>query len=101
MKGASGDVAGMRDDEPMCMQRTELVSSHAANSGFQNPSLSCTEGSPSGYGFSVNVMAWLPFSAQRYTSSADSLASHRGTIVSGMSRPRASPAHHSSIIQSL
>jgi hypothetical protein len=36
--GASADVAGMRDDEPMCMQITVAVSSHAAMNGSQRPS---------------------------------------------------------------
>ena len=30
MKGASGDVCGIFDDEPMCMQMTVSVSSQAA-----------------------------------------------------------------------
>src|SRR4051794_3872349 len=101
MNGASGDVAGMRDDEPMCMQTTVSVSSQAWNSGSQNLSLSWTDGSPSGYGFSENAMAKLPLPAQRRTSSAQSCASHSGTIVNGIKRPFASPPHHSSIIQSL
>src|SRR3954467_14454837 len=101
MNGASGDVAGMRDDEPMCMHTIVSVSSHARNSGSQNLFLSCTEGSPSGCGFSENAIAKLPLSAQRRTSSAHSCESHSGTIVNGMRRPLASPAHHSSIIQSL
>jgi hypothetical protein len=33
--GASGEVAGMREDEPMCMHTTVPVSAHAANSGSQ------------------------------------------------------------------
>ena len=33
--GASADVAGIFDDEPMCMQTTVSVSSHAAKSGSQ------------------------------------------------------------------
>jgi hypothetical protein len=34
--GASGDVAGMRDDEPMCMLTVVCVS-HAAKNGSQKP----------------------------------------------------------------
>src|SRR5262249_16109139 len=101
MNGASGDVAGMREDDPMCMQTTVPVSSHAWNSGYQNLFLSCTDGIPSGCGFSENAIAKLPLSAHRRTSSAHSCASHNGTIVNGIRRPLASPAHHSSIIQSL
>ena len=33
--GASGDAAGIFDDDPMCMHSTVLVSSHTANSGSQ------------------------------------------------------------------
>ena len=33
--GASGDAAGIFDDEPMCMHSTVRVSSHIANSGSQ------------------------------------------------------------------
>src|SRR5262249_475720 len=101
MNGASGDVAGMRDDDPMCMQTTVPVSSHAWNSGSQNLFLSCTDGSPSGCGFSEKAIAKLPFSTHRRTSSPHHAAAHSGTIVNGMRRPVASPLHHSSIIQSL
>ena len=65
MNGASGDVDGMRDDEPMCMLTTVSVSSHALKKGFQWPSLACTDGRPSGKGFSENATAWLPLAAQR------------------------------------
>jgi hypothetical protein len=33
--GASGEVAGMRDDEPMCMLITVLVSAQAWKKGSQ------------------------------------------------------------------
>ncbi len=33
--GASGEVAGIRDDEPMCMHTTVAVSAQAANRGSQ------------------------------------------------------------------
>src|SRR5438874_11123497 len=33
--GASVDVDGMRDDEPMCMHTTVSVSAHAAKNGSQ------------------------------------------------------------------
>ena len=33
--GASGDVAGIRDEEPMCMHTTVFVSAQARNSGSQ------------------------------------------------------------------
>src|SRR4051794_19962049 len=63
MNGASGVVPGIFDDEPMCMQSTVSVSWHAAKSGSQMPE--CTEPKPSGYGFSLKLIAWLPFAAQR------------------------------------
>ena len=33
--GASAEVAGMRDDDPMCMHTTVPVSAHAAKNGSQ------------------------------------------------------------------
>ena len=101
MNGASGDVLGMRDDEPMCMHSTVCVSSQARNTGAQWLSRSWTEGSPNGVGFSGKVMAKLPLPAQRWISAAANSASHNGTKVSGMSVPAPSPADHTSIIQSL
>src|SRR6187200_305972 len=101
MKGESGDVDGILDDDPMCMHNVVSVSWSEAKNGSQKRSLSCTDGSPSGYGFSLNATAWLPLSAQRRTSAAARSASHSGMIVSGMSLAVPSPAHHSSIIQSL
>ena len=35
--GASAEVAGIFDDEPMCMQTTVPVSSQAAKNGSQSP----------------------------------------------------------------
>ncbi len=55
--GASADVDGIFDDEPMCMQTTVSVSSHAARNGSQQPSLSCIDGSPRNEGISENVTA--------------------------------------------
>jgi hypothetical protein len=94
-------VVGMRDDEPMCMHTMVSVSSHAANIRSHTRSGWCNDGRPSGSGFSVKVMAWLPLAAHRRTSSAASPASQSGTMVSGTNRPWPSPAVHSSIIQSL
>ena len=34
-KGASGEVVGILEDEPMCMHTTVSVSSHAAKNGSQ------------------------------------------------------------------
>src|SRR6187455_2927291 len=82
MNGASGDVAGMRELDPMCMHTTVAVSWHAANIGSQ--AFEWIDGRPSGCGFSEKAMAWLPLTAHRRTSSAASTGSHSGTIVSGM-----------------
>ena len=101
MNGASGDVAGIRDDEPMCMHTTVPVSWQASKNGSQWRPLSCTDGRPSGCGFSENATAKQPWAALRRTSAAASFGSHSGIIPSGMSVPLPSPAHHSSIIQSL
>src|SRR5688572_11047024 len=68
--GESGDVAGIFDDEPICMLMTVSVSLHAAKNGSQKRSFSCTDGNPRGDGFSENATAWLPREAQRCTSSA-------------------------------
>ena len=97
--GASSDVVGIDDDEPMCMVTTVSLSVQASHNGSHAPL--CSDGWPSFAGFSVNAIAKLPFAAQRRTSAAASSASHSGTSVSGIRRPRASPPHHSSIIQSL
>ncbi len=45
MNGESGDVDGIFDDEPMCMQTSVSVSWHAAKNGSQNRSSSWTDGS--------------------------------------------------------
>src|SRR5688572_435912 len=96
--GASPEVAGMRDDEPMCMQITVLVSWQAAMNGSQSPEW--IDGSPRWGGISLKQTARAPRVALRTTSSAASTGSHRGMIGSGRSWPSESP-HHSSTIQSL
>ena len=60
MNGASGDVVGIFELEPMCMQMTVSVSWHASKTGSQCLSLSWIDGRPSGYGFSGNVTAKQP-----------------------------------------
>src|SRR6516165_8672360 len=71
--GASSDVVGIDDDDPMCMVTTVSVSLHASHSGSHDPLWS--DGKPSFAGFSVKAMAWLPFAAQRRTSAAARSAS--------------------------
>src|SRR5262245_893427 len=98
--GASAEVDGIFDDEPMCMHTTVCVSSHAARNGSQKPFLSCTDGKPRNGGISENVTAWQPFAALRRTSSAAFCGSHSCTMINGIRRPF-DGAHHSSSIQSL
>src|SRR3954468_6445766 len=99
MNGASGVVCGILDEEPMCMHTTVPVSSHAWKNGSH--CLEWIDGRPNGYGFSLNATAYEPLAAHRWISSAHSNGSHNGTIVNGINFPFPSPAHHSSIIQSL
>src|SRR5436190_3451882 len=98
--GASFDVDGIFDDEPMCMQTTVPVSAHAWKNGSQYPSVSWTDGRPRNGGISVNATAWPPRAALRRISSPASCESHSWMIGSGIRRP-SEPAHHSSNIQSL
>ncbi len=97
--GASAEVDGILDEEPMCMATTVPVSSQAARSGSQ--SSACMDGSPRWGGISENATARTPRAALRRTSAGASSASHSGMRVRGMRRPRASGPHHSSTIQSL
>src|SRR5262245_4011710 len=96
--GASGDVAGICDDEPMCMQTTVAVSWQAAKRGSHSPLW--IDGSPSFGGISLKHIACTPRAAFLLTSSASSVPSHNGTMTRGIKRPSLSP-HHSSTIQSL
>src|SRR6266576_1159509 len=96
--GASFDVDGIFDDDPMCMHTTVPVSAHAAKNGSQSPVWML--GSPSTAGISLKHTARAPRDALRRTSAAASSASQSGMMGSGISRPALSP-HHSSAIQSL
>src|SRR5215217_1390848 len=67
-RGASTDVMGNDDDDPMCRLTTVSVTSHAAHNGSQ-----CDVwmlGNFSRAGFSENAIANDPFVAQRFTSVA-------------------------------
>src|SRR6186997_1912662 len=92
MNGASPDVAGMRDDEPMCMHTTVSVSTQAWKNGSQKPEWML--GSPRWGGISEKQTAWLPLAALRRTSAAARSASHSGTMIRGTRWPSDSP-HHS------
>src|ERR1700677_2925011 len=96
--GASAEVAGILDDDPMCMHTTVRVSSQAAKKGSQAPLWML--GSPKWGGISLKQWARTPRAALRRTSAAANPASHRGMMQRGISRPPLSP-HHSSTIQSL
>src|SRR5215204_5958182 len=96
--GASGEVDGIFDDEPMCMFTTTLHSLQASKKGSHSPEW--IEGSPRNGGISLKQVAVTPRSAIRRTSTADCTGSQSGTIISGARRPSV-PAHHSSTCQSL
>src|SRR3984893_13696480 len=96
--GASAEVAGIREDEPMCMHTAVPVSAHASKKGSQCPEWML--GTPRCTGISLNATAWTPRAALRRTSAAPAATSHSGMRQIGMSRPAESP-HHSSTIQSL
>src|SRR5687768_4992577 len=96
--GASGDAAGIFDDEPMCMHTVVWVSSQAAKNGSHAPLWML--GKPRCVGISLKHTAWHPRAALRRTSAAARSASHSGMICNGSRRPPLSP-HHSSTIQLL
>ena len=98
-RGASGEVEGIDDDDPMCIDTVVSVSSHASHTVSQAPVY--MDGSPSLDGFSENATAKQPLAAQRRTSAAASSMSHSGSSASGIRRPRPAPPPQSSIIQSL
>src|SRR4029079_18573803 len=52
--GASSDVVGIDDDEPMCIDTTVSLSLHASHSGSHAPVYS--DGKPSFAGFSVKAI---------------------------------------------
>src|SRR3974390_20663 len=87
--GASADVAGILDDDPMCMHTTVDVSSQAAKKESQYPLWML--GRPRWGGISLKHTARTPRAALRRTSAAASPASHSGTMHSGSSRPPLPP----------
>ena len=68
------EVAGICDDDPMCMLMTVSVSSQAAKNGSQWPEW--IEGSPRWAGISLKHTACTPRSALRRTSAAASCTSN-------------------------
>src|SRR5581483_247236 len=81
VNGASGQVDGSWDDEPMWMHSTLFVSWQAWYTGSQYPSRLQIDGRPSGWGFSGKLTATAPLSAQRRISSAAAAGSHSGMRV--------------------
>src|SRR6478672_1430266 len=96
--GASGDAAGIDDDDPMCMHSVTARSLHAANTGSHSPLWML--GSPSFDGISEKQIACAPLAAMRCTSATERSTSQIGMRQSGMFTP-CDGSHHSSIIQSL
>ena len=87
--GASPEVAGIFDEEPMCMHTTVRVSEQAAKKGSQYPLWML--GSPRWGGISLKHTARTPRAALRRTSAAALSASHRGIRHSGSRRPPRRP----------
>src|SRR5918911_4379553 len=77
--GASPEVAGIRDDEPMCMHTTVSVSAHAVKNGSHAPLWML--GRPSLGGISLKHTACTPRAALRRTSAAAASASQSGMSV--------------------
>src|SRR3954470_4205325 len=96
--GASGDAAGLVDEEPMCMHSVTPVSLHTSNTGSHPPLW--IVGSFKWCGSSLKQNARTPRSALRRISAAASSTSHSGMRHRGMLIPF-DGAHHSSTIQSL
>ena len=96
--GASGDAAGLVDDDPMCMHSVTPVSLQTWNTLSQPPLW--IVGSLRWWGNSLKQNARTPRSALRWISAAARSSSHSGMMQSGMLTPP-DGAHHSSTIQSL
>lgn len=96
--GASGDVAGIWLDEPMCMHTVVPNSAQVWKNGSHAPL--CSVGRPSLAGISLNATAVTPRAVLRRNSATARSMSHSGMICNGISRPSPCPAH-SSTIQSL
>src|SRR3974390_3322534 len=96
--GASGDAAGVVDDEPLCLHSVTPVSLPTWNIGSHAPVW--IVGRPRWCGSSLKQIARHPLPATRCTSAAARSTSHSGIRHSGMFTPP-DGAHHSSIIQSL
>ena len=70
--GASGEVDGILEPDPMCMLMVVFVSLQASRNGYQCLLASWIDGSPRLGGISLKHTACTPRSAFRRTSSAAS-----------------------------
>ena len=84
--GASADVAGICDDDPMCMQTTVLGLLRTRRRTGPSRRSGC-DGRPRCGGISLKHTARTPRAALRRTSAAASSASHSGMMHSGIRRP--------------
>src|SRR6478736_2449840 len=91
--GASGDAAGLVDDEPMCMHSVTPVSLQTWNTLSQPPLW--IVGRFKWCGSSLKQNARTPRSALRWISAAARSTSQSGMMQSGMFMPFDGP-HHSS-----
>ena len=96
--GASAEVAGIFDDEPMCMHTRCRSRRRRRRTGPSSPEW--IDGQPEVRRDLGEAHGAHAAPALRRTSAAASAASHSGMRQSGISRPPESP-HHSSTIQSL
>src|SRR3954451_10818953 len=83
--GASGDAAGIDDDEPMCMHSVTALSLQTWNSGSQWSVWML--GRPSFVGISEKQIACTPLALTRSTSATASCGSHMGMMARGMFMP--------------
>ena len=100
MNGASGDVAGIFDDDPMCMQTTVSVSSHAAKNGSQLAGVDRRQPERVGVLGEGDGVAALGGAAAHLVGGELGVP-QRDHGERDEPALAASPAHHSSIIQSL
>src|SRR5690348_9763140 len=81
-KGASGDVFGLTEDDPMCVHNGIFVSFTTAKKSSHAPEW--MDGNPNGCRFSEKAMALAPLPAHRSVSSTAKRVSHNGMMTIGM-----------------
>src|ERR1700746_683503 len=83
--GVSSDVLTSDEDDPKWVQSGRPHSEAASKTGSQyRPRSWCSDGRPSGAGFSLNDTAFAPRSAQRRISAAASRGAPSGVITRGV-----------------